>query len=78
MSPEYPWQVQSRLSAHRTGEKALDRLERWHRNDVPSPQLDGAVVERCFLDALLEEEPVPGDLHRDPWVNVDFASAMTA
>lgn len=45
---------------------------------MPSPQLDGAVVERCFLDALLEEEPVPGDLHRGPWVNVNFASAMTA
>lgn len=45
MSREYRWQVQSCLFACCTGERALNRLERWHGSDVPSPQLDGAVVE---------------------------------
>lgn len=45
MSREYQWQVLGCLFAHRTGERAFNQLERWHRSDVPSPQLDGAVVE---------------------------------
>lgn len=41
MSGNYCWQVQSCLVACRTGERASNQLERWHRSDVPSPHLDG-------------------------------------